>query len=111
MISFHWPVPSDAKSAERSRLHAEFVEDGPTAVEGNRMVQWGIGWGIGKGLGNHPCTVTTERDSEREREKSTVYSVYRVIVVLGLYPIFSRFCQLFHGFVDLLLAISVSVDG
>ena len=52
-----------------------------------------------------------ERDSEREREKSTVYSVYRVIVVLGLYPIFSRFCQLFHGFVDLLLAISVSVDG
>ena len=64
ITSFHRPVPSDAKSAERSRLHAEFVEDGPTAVEGNSMVEWGIA----KGLGNDQSTVTREGERERERD-------------------------------------------
>lgn len=95
MTSFHRPVPSDAKSAERSRLHAEFVEDGPTAVEGNSMVEWGIA----KGLGNDQSTVT--REGERERERSTVYTVYIVIVVLGLYPIFSGFCHFVSYFMSL----------
>ena len=106
MTSFHRPVPSDAKSAERSRLHAEFVEDGPTAVEGNSMVEWGIA----KGLGNDQSTVT--REGERERE---IHRLYRIHCHCRTWPVshFQRvlsLCQLFHEFVDLLLAFSVSVD-